>query len=354
MKIRAAATAYEAWLGQHIRLVRRDLQLKRERMREHFFAFFRGSFYRWAQIFPVICPAATTAPRVLAVGDLHVENYGTWRDAEGRLVWGASDFDEAYWLPYTSDLIRLTTSAYVALAEHHLSVDETSAAEQVLAGYQDALDVEGRPLVLGEHHRALRQMAVFRLHEAEAYWAKLSALPSLRTPVPRGVAKSLARALPKAGLACRIVHRVAGMGSLGRERFLAIADWQGGNVAREAKAMAPSACVWAEGRQSGEMLYQRILDRSVRCADPFVTVKRRWLIRRLAPDCSRIELAMLPTERDEARLLYAMGWETANVHLGSRSARRLRADVRQRPKGWLTDAARAMSDALARDWKEWR
>jgi len=32
---------------------------------------------------------------VLAVGDLHVENFGTWRDAEGRLIWGVNDFDES-------------------------------------------------------------------------------------------------------------------------------------------------------------------------------------------------------------------------------------------------------------------
>jgi len=36
---------------------------------------------------------------VLAVGDLHVENFGTWRDAEGRLIWGVNDFDEAWRLP---------------------------------------------------------------------------------------------------------------------------------------------------------------------------------------------------------------------------------------------------------------
>jgi len=34
----------------------------------------------------------------------------------------------------------------------------------------------------------------------------------------------------------------------------------------------------------------------------------------------RIELASLPEGRDEARLLYDMGWETANMHFGSRNA----------------------------------
>ena len=39
------------------------------------------------------------------VGDLHVENYGTWRDAEGRLVCGNNDFDETCPLPYTNDVV---------------------------------------------------------------------------------------------------------------------------------------------------------------------------------------------------------------------------------------------------------
>ena len=54
------------------------------------------------------------APRALAVGDLHVENFGTWRDVEGRLIWGINDFDEAWRLPYTNDLVRLATSALLA------------------------------------------------------------------------------------------------------------------------------------------------------------------------------------------------------------------------------------------------
>jgi hypothetical protein len=37
------------------------------------------------------------------------------------------------------------------------------------------------------------------------------------------------------------------MGSLGQQRFVAIASWEGGHIAREAKATLPSACVWLDG-----------------------------------------------------------------------------------------------------------
>jgi uncharacterized protein (DUF2252 family) len=57
------------------------------------------------------CAQLADAPQVLAVGDLYTENFGTWRDAEGRLVWGVNDLDEAHPLPYTNDLVRLATRA---------------------------------------------------------------------------------------------------------------------------------------------------------------------------------------------------------------------------------------------------
>src|SRR5260370_8184718 len=82
-------------------------------------SFLRATFYRWAEQAPQALPELAEGVRVLAAGDLHVENYGTWRDAEGRLVWGVNDFDEAYRMPFTFDLFPLATSAGPAPAEGH-------------------------------------------------------------------------------------------------------------------------------------------------------------------------------------------------------------------------------------------
>ena len=79
-----------------------------------------------------------------------------------------------------------------------------------------------------------------------------------------------------------------------------------------------------------------------------------WLFRRLAPDCSRLELASLPETHDEQKLLHAMGWETANIHLGTKTAvRRVLKDLNRRPAKWLRRAAQAMTKATLEDWKEW-
>ena len=126
----------------------------------------------------------------------------------------------------------------------------------------------GQPFALAEHHTALRHMATSRLHDVQAYWEKLFGLGQLRKKPPAGAIRAIERMMPGRRLEWRISHRVAGLGSLGRERYVAVAQWHGGSVAREAKALAPSACVWAaEGKGTAPIHYQEILNRSVRCPD---------------------------------------------------------------------------------------
>ncbi|HEY2019230.1 MAG TPA: DUF2252 family protein, partial [Bryobacteraceae bacterium] len=255
MKFVKATEKYEAWLSRRLRIIQADLSLKHEQMRVAPFPFMRATFYRWAQIWEGVCAEAARAPRVLAVGDLHVENFGTWRDIEGRLIWGINDFDEAWRMPYTNDLIRLAASALLA----QMSCDPKAGIAAIVKGYGDALASGGRSFALAEHHTTLRIMAVHRLHDPEAYWARLHALPEFTGPVPAGAMKAIERMMPERSMSWKTVHRVAGLGSLGRERYVAIADWRGGSIAREAKALAPSACVWAQqGGGTAPILYQEV------------------------------------------------------------------------------------------------
>ena len=96
MNVVKATRQFEDWLGHRTNLVKKDLRLKHSEMMEAVFPFLRATYYRWAQIWPEVCADLAKGPHVLAVGDLHVENFGTWRDMEGRLIWGVNDFDEAH------------------------------------------------------------------------------------------------------------------------------------------------------------------------------------------------------------------------------------------------------------------
>ena len=151
---------YERWLKKRIDVVEPDLQLKHKEMADSLFAFLRATFYRWVSLWQEVCPDLTEAPRVLAVGDLHVENFATWRDTEGRLVWGVDDFDEVARMPYAVDLIRLVTSAILAKRENALTLDASDAATAVLEGYSESLEAGGNPFILEESHPGLREMAL--------------------------------------------------------------------------------------------------------------------------------------------------------------------------------------------------
>src|SRR5262249_1677420 len=274
---------------------------------------------------------------------------GTWRDREGRLVWGVNDFDEAHPLPYTNDLVRLATSAFLAKRARRFAVDRKAVCQAILKGYRDALDKGGRAIVLAERNEWLGAIAVRQLHNPADFWADLRANKPARPPFARAL---VLRSLPASARKVSILKRRAGAGSLGRQRYVAIAQNAGGHVAREAKAIVPSAVVWATGSRSNRFYFDAIIDRAVRSADPFLHVQDEWVVRRLAPDCIKIALKDLPRSRDEHKLLHAMGWETANVHLGGMKKRVLR-DLRSRPARWLERAAADMADAVVHDWRKW-
>jgi len=355
MSVRAATRRYEAWLARMVPLVPADLRLKHRLMVADPFSFLRATFYRWAQLWPEVCSALVHAPAVLAVGDLHIENFGTWRDAEGRLIWGVNDFDETVALPYTQDLVRLATSALLAIEEARISVSARRACAAILEGYTESLRRGGGAAVLAEHYRWLRDLAIARLKDQRPFWNHLRSLPDAPRHWHPHARRLLKGALPVKGLTVRFGERQAGVGSLGRVRLVALAEWRGGMVAREAKPLAPSAWLWAQESRLLPPRYREIIRGAVRVPDPFLSVHGKWLIRRLAPDGSRIELASLPRNRDENRLLWMMGWETANMHLGSAdTVRPILADLAERKSNWLASAAARMAQAVERDWRKWR
>jgi len=347
---------FEEWLARHTQVVKKDLRLKHASMKMAVFPFLRATFYRWAQIWPEICADLAKAPRVLSVGDLHVENFGTWRDAEGRLIWGVNDFDEAYILPYTNDLIRLSVSAHLASAAGHLSLKRKDICDAILDGYLETLRHGGAPVVLEEQDAWLRRIALTDLRDPVRYWHKMEELPTVKRNVPVGAIDAIEHLMPAHNLKYRLASRVAGLGSLGHARFVALTKWNGSWIAREAKALVPSSCYWAGDRHgSHKILYETILTRAVRCPDPFVHLRGHWIVRRLSPHCSRIELAGLELHGAELRLLQAMGRETANIHLGTRSAvRQVLLHAKRQNGKWLHNATELMLKRVIDDWKVWK
>lgn len=89
------------------------LALKYQRMRASPFAFFRGTahlFYEdWTKGGPL-----DAAPLAWLSGDLHLENFGSYKGDNRLGYFDINDFDEAYLAPATWDLARFVTSLYLA------------------------------------------------------------------------------------------------------------------------------------------------------------------------------------------------------------------------------------------------
>ena len=127
------------------------------------FAFYRGSaplFY--SDVDRLDDPWVDDATsRVWIQGDLHAENYGTYMDSAGVLVFDVNDFDEAYLGHYTWDLQRMAASLALLGFRKALSDDEHRAADRDLRarlrGHRAAVrDLRGRPRLpadAGQHRR---------------------------------------------------------------------------------------------------------------------------------------------------------------------------------------------------------
>jgi len=355
MSFRSDNAAFEAWLRRRCKVVEKDLKYKHERMKESAFAFLRATFFRWAKRIETVCPDLATAPAVLSVGDVHLENFGTWRDAEGRIVWGINDFDEAAVIPYPFDLVRLVTSARLAPG---LTVPSRVIAEMVLAGYRDGLE-EPRPTLIDQHGLWMGDYVSGTSADRRAFWDDIKALNKKKAaakPIPGAVKQGLRKSLPAHAEVRFFAPRKRGGGSLGRPRYIVSAVWQGGRVIREAKALVPSAWSWAKNEKRPQIHFLALSTGRYRSPDPFLAIRGKFVYRRIAPDARKVELDREAQAKLPERLLRAMGFDLGAIHAaaGKKTVAAILADLKARPADWLNEAAGAAAADVERDYAEWK
>jgi len=369
-------TAYEAWVDTHTPTVAAARVDKHQLMAAGAFAFLRGSYPRRAQRVVRVAGQAP-GPVVNAVGALHVENFGTWRDPQGRTVWGINDLDEADQLPAAFDLVRLATSALLATQGRAASLSAGNVIASIMDGYAASPSTDGRPVVLdGPPPQPLDPL--LRDARAEQWWAKLGRLKPA-ADLPEQARVLLAAALPKRTGAITYLDRVAGMGSRDHLRVVAVTNVAGSPIVREVKALRMPASWWLngvttassgaaavsasvaaapdgptrDGATAGQVA-RAILRRGRRSPDPTVRITPGWVVGRLAPWSDRIELADLHRKVDTDALLAAMGAESANLHLATTTPSVLCALTTPRGHRWIKDAAQRMLDDTCTDWRTWR
>jgi len=220
------------------------LPIRYQRMQADALAFFRGSAPLYYARFAG-APALAEGPVGWLCGDVHVENFGSYR-ADNRLVYfDLNDFDEAILGPLRWDLGRLLVSVRLAAARFGLpAAAQHAQAEVVLAAYAAALatgkaymleraTARGlvRQLLKNVQHRGQRELLAGRISQRGGWHFRTQKTPGLRA-LPPGEALAVLRAVenwrlaqssPPCGPLLDVAGRIAGVGSLGVPRYALLA-----------------------------------------------------------------------------------------------------------------------------------
>ncbi|MGN6141384.1 MAG: DUF2252 family protein [Ralstonia sp.] len=207
------------------------------------FSFFRGTNNLYAAS---LADAALLhdAPRTLVCGDLHLENFGSFKGDNGLVYFDMNDFDEALAAPFTVDLVRVLSSLQVASFSWKLADEDAhNLCRRFLDTYAAAL-VDGKPrwveraTATGIVRNLLRGL---RKRNRAAYLADRTERSGNRVTLRIDGRRTLRASKEEARRARRILEaygqqgngqrfiaidvarRIAGTGSLGLERYSVLA-----------------------------------------------------------------------------------------------------------------------------------
>lgn len=207
------------------------------------FSFFRGTNNLYAASL-ADAPLLHEAPRTLVCGDLHLENFGSFKGDNGLVYFDMNDFDEALAAPFTVDLVRVLSSLQVAAYSWKLADEDASnLCRRFLDTYAAAL-VDGKPRwverstatgIVRDLLRGLRKrnraayLAQRTEREGNRIRLRIDGRRTLRASKEEARrARRILQAYGEQGNAQRFVavdvaRRIAGTGSLGLERYSVLA-----------------------------------------------------------------------------------------------------------------------------------
>ncbi|MCU1283243.1 MAG: hypothetical protein JWM53_6789 [bacterium] len=235
------------------------LRLKLDRLCASPFGFLRGTFHLfvadWATFGDDPLAAGGDQP---IVGDLHLENFGAFRAADGSVVFDVNDFDETASFTPALDLARLATSLVLADERHGdaRAVERVGALVESWCAAARALDL--RPISGKDAPPVVRALVESADDAARAPWLERRAEggaterrfkssekyqpvtdPRLRASIIEGVRAFGARCaerppeIPDWPRVLDVAVRVAGTGSLGRFRWAILAQAKSEKVGKE-------------------------------------------------------------------------------------------------------------------------
>ena len=223
------------------------LALKYKAMSKDAFAFLRGSCHLFYEDWLNDSPLDAT-PAAWICGDLHLENFGCYKGDNRLVYFDINDFDESILAPAAWDLARFLTSLWVAGDTLELDTPQTQELSQVFLNAYTTELLGGkarwieRATAKGMIHKLLKDLKKRSRQEFIAsrteHDGKNLLIDSKRTLEADDKSKQKVKALleqfvqskenPRFFKVLSIARRIAGIGSLGLERYVILVEGLGG------------------------------------------------------------------------------------------------------------------------------
>src|ERR1039457_3103934 len=143
------------------------MELKFRLMRETPFIFLRGTCHLFYARLRASGPFFKS-PTIWVRGDLHLENFGSYKGDNRLVYFDLNDFDEAALAPSSCDLVRFLTSVLTgAEAMHATSSESLGLCKAFLAAYSDALKIGKARWVERETAHGLVQQLLVSLRDRQ-------------------------------------------------------------------------------------------------------------------------------------------------------------------------------------------
>ncbi|MBB5425536.1 uncharacterized protein (DUF2252 family) [Paraburkholderia atlantica] len=368
------------------------LAMKYKAMRGSPFVFLRGTCHLFYQRLPR-ANVLDDAPHVWICGDMHFENFGSYKGDNRLVYFDNNDFDEACLAPAPYELVRLLTSVLVGAADLKLSRAEA------LALCHTALDAYGAALAYGKSRWIEAETATGMVRDLFVALASRTRAAHLdRRTVLKGKTRMLKvdgkKALPvsderRAAVVqfmqqfaatepnpdfyrtLDVARRIAGTGSLGVDRYVILVEGKGspdGNYLidlKQALSSSVSAHVTATQPQ-WQTEAQRVVEvqrRNQAVSQAFLHAvefnQRSYVLRSLQPSEDRVALADWDGKLPRlAAVINSMAELSAWAHLrsGGRQKSAIADDLIAfgSRRDWqlpLIDLATQCEAQVAADWK---
>jgi len=299
------------------------LKIKYSKMRSNAFVFMRGSCHLFYGQLPDES-IFKSAPLTWVCGDLHLENFGSYKGDNRLAYFDVNDFDESVLAPASWDLLRMLTSIWVGAESLSLSRSEAATLCKVfLESYCDSL-AHGKAYwverdtsqgLIGQLLDELRsrERGDFLDSRTQTKGKKrlilvdgkkaLEASKMQRASVEdfvAGFAKTQTN--PDFYEVRDVARRIAGTGSLGVERYVILVKGKGGNDGNyllDLKQSLPSSLVpylsttqpkWETHAHRGVAIQRRFQAVSMAFLHPVQLDNSSYVLRDLQPSEDRISL----------------------------------------------------------------